>query len=411
MLSVEEALVRVLADLAPLPREDRDLLAALGQVLVADVVAGIDLPPYDHSTMDGYAVRAADTRNAGEANPVTLRVLATAPAGHTTAESVTAGTAIRIMTGAPLPSSADAVVPLEHTTAEVTNGGRTVGIRQPVGPRANVRRAGQDTRTGDVVLRQGTVVGPAAVAMAASLGHRTLPVHRRPRVAILATGDELVAPGEPLGPGQIYSGNAYYLAAQVLRRGGVPQLLGIAKDQAADLRAKIREASGADLLITSGGVAGGDFDLVKDVLAAEGEIAFREVAMWPGKRLVFGRIGSLPHLGLPGGPGAAATSFEVFAVPAIARMLGLRNWQRPTVEATILDAAKNRGGLRTFLAVSVERRDGGYVARLSGTRRPGSLPWLTPANGLAVIPEDVPQVEPGDRVQVMLLAWPEGPPC
>ncbi|MHB1416940.1 MAG: molybdopterin molybdotransferase MoeA [Chloroflexota bacterium] len=410
-MSVEEALLRVLADFAPLPREEKDALAALGQVLDADIIAQIDLPPYDHSTMDGYAVHAAATRNAGEANPVTLRVLATVPAGHTTTQGVTAGTAIRIMTGAPLPPGADAVVPLEHTTAEATNDGRTVGIRQPVSPRANVRQAGQDVRNGDTVLRQGAVVGPAAVAMAASLGHRTLPVHRRPRVAILATGDEVVAPGEPLGPGQIYSGNAYYLAAQVLRRGGVPQLLGIARDQAADLLAKICEASGADLLITSGGVAGGDFDLVKDVLAAEGELAFREVAMRPGKRMVFGRIGRLPHLGLPGGPGAAATSFEVFAGPAIAKMLGLREWQRPMVEATILDAAKNRGGLRAFLPALVERRDGGYVASLSSTRSPGALPWLTPANGLAVIPEDVPQVEPGDRVRVMLLDWPEGPPC
>ncbi len=414
MISVEEAQERVLAYVEPLPPEERPLLEALGQVLVDDVRAAFDVPPLDNAAMDGYAVRAEDTQGASPERPVTLRVIADLAAGYTSDRTVERGTAIRIMTGAPLPTGADAVVQFEHTDeagrgrAETSGGPpESVTIYRAAAPRLNVRDAGEDIRAGEIVLRRGTVLRPAEIGVLASLGHATVRVHRRPRVAVLATGDELVPVGEPLAPGKIYNSNSYSVAAQVMRYGGVPVLLGIARDRRDELVAKVRQALTADLLITSGGVSMGDFDVVKDVLAAEGEVTFWRVRMKPGKPLAFGRIGGVPHLGLPGNPVSSMVTFEMFARPAILKMLGRTNWHKPTVEATLADGERNRDLRRVYLRAHVVKQDGQYVAHLTGPQGSGILTSMAYANGLAVIPEDVPEVRPGDRVQVLMLDWPE----
>ena len=409
MISQEEALARVLAFFSPLPAEEKPILEALGQVLTEDVQAQFDVPPLDNAAMDGYAVRAADTGGASEERPVELRVIADLAAGYTTSETVTAGTAIRIMTGAPLPAGADAVVQFEHTDegkGAPRNRG-AVAIFSAAKPGLNVRRAGEDVSAGQAVLKAGTTLRPAEVGVLASLGRATVRVHRRPHVAVLSTGDELVPLGQPLGSGQIYNSNSYSIGAQVCRYGGIPTLLGIARDREEELVAKVRQAMQSDLLITSGGVSMGDFDVVKDVLAAQGEVTFWRVRMKPGKPLAFGRIGNVPHLGLPGNPVSAMVTFEVFARPALLKMLGKQDFRKPTIEATLLDGARNTDARRVFLRAFVERRDGGYVARLTGPQGSGILTSMAAANGLAIIPEDVPAVHPGDRVQVVMLDWPE----
>lgn len=414
MISVESALEQVLAQVQPLPAEETPILEALGQVLAEDVCAQIDVPPLDNSAMDGYAVRAVDVAGAGEARPVLLRVIANLAAGQTTDVIVTEGTTVRIMTGAPLPMGADAVVQFEHTD----EGGRahprpeagrheTVVIHRPATPGLNVRRAGEDIRAGQIVLRQGTTLRPAEVGVLASLGYIRISVHRRPLVAVLSTGDELVPLGQPLGPGQIYNSNSYSIAAQVKRTGGIPLLLGIARDRPDDLVAKLRQGLGADLLITSGGVSMGDFDVVKDVLAAEGEVTFWRVRMKPGKPLAFGRIGEVPHLGLPGNPVSSMVTFETFARPAILKLMGRTNYRKPSVEAVLLQGAKNTDRRRVYLRAIVEKQGDQYVASLTGPQGSGILTSMALANALAVLPEDTAEVRPGDRVQVLMLDWPE----
>ena len=241
--------------------------------------------------------------------------------------------------------------------------------------------------------------------MLATVGRKQVQVTRRPRVAILATGDEVVEVDAPLGPGKIRNSNSYSNAAQVLATGGVPVLLGIAHDQVEDLTAKIRQglAQKVDLFLTSGGVSVGDFDVVKQVLAAEGEMTFWRVRMKPGKPLAFGRIGGVPLLGLPGNPVSAMVSFELFARAAILKMLGQRNGERPSVEAALVDGMKSKDGRRHFVRVRVEEKDGAYQARLTGDQGSGRLSTMVEANGLAIIPEEWSSAPPGSKVRVMML--------
>ena len=245
--------------------------------------------------------------------------------------------------------------------------------------------------------------------MLAALGHKEAWVHRRPRVAILATGDEVIEIDAPWQPGQIRNANSYSNAAQVLRYGGVPLLLGIARDDVNELTARIRAGleQGADLFLTSGGVSVGDFDVVKTVLAAEGEMGFWRVRMKPGKPLAFGHLRGVPLLGLPGNPVSAMISFELFARPAILKMLGKTRLEKPTVKATLLDEVRRKDDRRHYLRVAVEERDGEYVARLTGDQGSGILLSLVRAQGLAIIPEDAPHLPAGARVPVMMLDWPE----
>jgi molybdopterin molybdotransferase len=401
MLSVEEALERVLTVFHVLEAERVPVLDALDRVLAEDIVAPDDIPPHANSSMDGYAVRAADTAGATVRNPVRLRVIADLPAGYVAPADVTPGTAIRIMTGAPMPAGADGVVRVEDTSST----GDRVDIAVAIVEGQFVRPAGEDVRCGDPVLKRGTLVRPQEIGMLAALGRAEVLVTRRPRVAILATGDELVEIKTPLAPGKIRDANSYSNAAQVRRCGAEPVMLGIAGDQAEVLTEGIRSglARGVDLLLTSGGVSVGDFDVVKQVLAAEGQIDFWRVWMKPGKPLAFGRIGDVPVLGLPGNPVSAMVSFETFVRPAIMTMLGAAERQTPRVEATLMSTLGHKDDRRHFARVRVDWQEGEYRAYLTGGQGSGILSSMVKANGLAIIPEDWTHANAGARVEVILL--------
>lgn len=405
MLGVEEALARVLAAFEPLPPERKPILEALGQVLAEDIFAEMDIPPLANSAMDGYAVRCEDTDGASPDHPRRLRVVADLAAGYVLEVPIQPGTAVRIMTGAPVPPGAEAVIPFE----EVERDGDDILVFRPYSYHKNIRAAGEDVHAGQKVLAKGTVLRPQEIGMLAALGRQEALVHRRPRVAILSTGDEVIAVDAPWQPGKIRDANSYSNAAQVLRYGGIPLRLGIARDDIADLTAKIRAGleQGADLFLTSGGVSVGDFDVVKQVLAAEGEMAFWRVRMKPGKPLAFGHIRGVPLLGLPGNPVSAMIAFELFARPAILKMLGRTQLDKPTVEAILLDEIKRKDDRRHYLRVSLEDKEGVYHARLTGDQGSGILLSMVLAQGLAIIPEDVDHLPAGSRVRVMMLDWPE----
>ena len=414
MISVEEALERILSYVTLLEPEEKPILDALGQVLADDIISDINIPPLDNTAMDGYAVRAADTAGAHDASPVTLRVVGELAAGYLFDGEVAAGAAVRIMTGAPMPRGADAVVPFEETDEPT---GRTfgsfaksrdvVGILKAADRGANIRRAAEDVREGQSILSKGAVLHPPQIGVLASLGRATVRVHRRPVVAILSTGDEVREPGQTLSPGQIYDSNAYSISAMVLANGGIPKRLGIAKDTVEALTAKLREGLDADMLVTSAGVSRGDYDVVKDVLAKEGEIDFWTVRMRPGKPLAFGAFPSagrrVPHIGLPGNPVSSMVSFELFGRPAIYKMLGRSDWQRRRVRAIAEEAIPNTDARRVFARAIVTQRDGRYYAALTGPQGSGILTSMAVANALAVVPEDVAGIEPGDEVEALLL--------
>jgi len=409
MLSVEQALERILAAFRPLESERVPILDGLGRVLAKDVYADADIPPYANSSMDGYAVLAADTFGATREAPVRLEIVDELAAGYVTQTEVSPGTAIRIMTGAPIPSGSDAVVRVEDTTA----GGEWVDVFVEVQVDNYIRPAGEDVCQGDLVLKQGTVVRPQEIGMLASLGHKEVSVIRRPRVAILSTGDEIVEIDAPLAPGKIRDANGYSNASQVVKYGGIPILLGIAGDTVEELTDKIRAglAQGVDLFLTSGGVSVGDFDVVKDVLAAEGEMGFWRVRMKPGKPLAFGHLdrpsqsegAPVPILGLPGNPVSVMVSFEMFVRPAILKMLGRSDLARSTVKATLMDELKHKDSRRHFLRVRVEKSEESYQAYLTGGQGSGILSSMVKANGFAIIPEEWTHVPAGTWVQVILL--------
>jgi molybdopterin molybdotransferase len=412
MISVEEAQERIRSYVRPLNSVETPLLDAVDRVLAEDVRSGLNVPPHDNTAMDGYAVIAADTEGATAEQPRPLRVVFDLAAGYTTQTRVEPGTAIRIMTGAPIPPGADAIVPFEETDEgnQPHQQSRTyINVYKPARVRANIRKAGEDIRQNEIVLRQGTVLRPAEVGVLASIGVSSVKVIRRPRVAILATGDELVEPGQPLGPGQIYNANNYTVAAAVQRAGGVPLVLGIARDRLDDLTAKIEAAIEAqvDFLLTSAGVSVGEFDLVKKVLASKGEITFWRVRMKPGKPLAFGRIGGIPHLGLPGNPVSSLVSFDLLARPAILAMQGKTLLHRPVIHAIFDDELRGKDDRRHYLRVIVEQHDGAYHARLTGEQGSGILTSMARANGLAVISEQARSVKRGERVPVIMLDWPE----
>jgi molybdopterin molybdotransferase len=414
MISVEEALERILSYVTLLPAEEKPILDALGQVVAEDVVSTIDIPPLDNTAMDGYAVRAADTGGSSEESPVTLRVVGELAAGYVFDGVVAPGTAVRIMTGAPMPRGADAVVPFEETDepsgrafGSFAKSRDVVGVLKAAEPGANIRRAAEDVHVGQPIIRASSVLHPAQIGVLASLGCATIRVHRRPVVAILSTGDEVREPGQALQPGQIYDSNAYSIAAMVQASGGIPRRLGIAKDTVEALTAKLREGLDTDMLVTSAGVSRGDYDVVKDVLAKEGEVDFWTVRMRPGKPLAFGSFASggrrVPHIGLPGNPVSSMVSFELFGRPAIYKMLGRNDWERRRVRAIAEEAIANTDARRVFARAIVTQRDGRYYAALTGPQGSGILTSMAVANALAVVPEDVPGINAGDEVDAILL--------
>jgi len=417
MISVDQALDKILGYVSVLEAEPEPILETLGQVLAEDIYATFDIPPLDNSAMDGYAVRAADTAGASPQSPRLLRVIDIVMAGSISEREVVPGTAIRIMTGAPIPRGADAVARFEITdAAERKDATREIAILAEIKAGNDLRRAGEDIAKGARVLGKGTVIRPAEVGVLASLGRAQVAVIRRPRVAILVTGDELVDINKSLPRGKIYNSNTYSLAALVRRYGGIPQVLGLASDSEDLMRAKLNQNLDADMLITTGGVSMGDFDVVKDVLAREGKLVFWKVRMRPGRPVTFGLIKGrskagvakeIVHLGLPGNPVSAMVTFEVFARPAMLKMMGRENLAKPTIEAIIEEPIANDGGFRIFARAIVEKRKGQYFARLTGPQGAGILTSMSRANGLVVVSEDRLRVEKGETVPVMMLDWNE----
>ena len=420
MISVEEALERILSYVDVLPAEEKSLIEALGQVLDEDVTSSFDIPPLDNTAMDGYAVRAADTARASSDAPIVLRVVGEVAAGYMFDGEVAPGMAVRIMTGAPIPAGGDAIVPFEETDEpfeKAPAGARTlsaaVQVFKEARPGANIRRSGEDVRAGQVVVRRGTVLRPSEIGVIASVGKATVRVVRRPIVAVLSTGDELLEPGEVRTEARIYDSNAPSVGALVLRHGGILRLLGIAKDTAEALTAKIHEGLDSDMVVTSAGVSRGDYDVVKDVLSREGEIAFWTVAMKPGKPLAFGCFHShgrrIPHIGLPGNPVSSMVAFELFGRPAMMKMMGKTDWRRPIVRAIAEERIVNHDDPRVFLArCVVAEREGKYYATLTGAQGSGILTSMMHANALTIIPAEIDVVEPGEEIDVLMLDWSRG---
>lgn len=413
MISVEQALEKVLSYVEVLDREEKPILECLGQVLDEDVYSPLDVPPLDNAAMDGYALQAESIRGASQSSPAVLNVIGEVSAGAISQQEVRPGTAIRIMTGAPLPRGTDSVAQFEDTD-EALRPQRPIsqiGILKEIEKGLNVRRAGEDISRGQLVLEKGTPLRPQEIGTLASLGKTTAAVIRRPVVGILATGDELVEIDQPLPQGKIYNSNTFSLAAQVARYGGIPKILGIARDREEEIEAKIRQALDSDLLLTSGGVSVGQYDLVKDVLAKQGEISFWTVRMKPGKPLAFGLIKGngkrVPHLGLPGNPVSSMVTFELFARPAILKMMGQRNLSKPMITAISESRIENTDGRRVFARAIVRREGNHYYARGTGPQGSGILTSMTRANGLAIVPEDVAAVEEGEMIQVLMLDWRE----
>ena len=420
MLSVEEAYRQIMACFAPLQEEEKPILDCLGQTLAVDVHSPLALPPMANSGMDGYAVRRDDIAGASADSPRNLRVIGLVAAGQVPDQTVIEGTAIRIMTGAPVPPGADTVVPFEQTD-EISrrDSGRPltdIDIQANLPQGANVRPAGEDVRAGELVLEAGTVIRPAEMGVMASLGLPRARVIRRPLVSVLSTGDELTSLGQELGGGMIYDSNSFSVAASVLAAGGIPKVLGIARDSIEDMHRKLEEVADSDLLVTSAGVSKGDYDVVKDVLTEKGDINFWSVEMRPAKPLAFGMLRGdaahgtgrpIPLMGLPGNPVSAMVAFEMFARPAIRTMLGRQRLARPTVEGVLTGAIYNNDGRRVYARVEVERRDGVYYANPTGPQGSNILTSMSRANALAVCPEDLPRKEAGERVEIIMLDWNE----
>jgi molybdopterin molybdotransferase len=395
--SVDSYRATVAALVGDLPSVRLPVADCLGLVLTEEVPAPVSLPPFDNSAMDGYAVRSVDVVGATDNSPVELPVAEDIPAGRQDVVPLLPGTAHRIMTGAPLPPGADSIVQVELTDSGVDQ----VRVFAPVGVGTHIRRTGEDVREGAVVLVKGTVLGPPQLSLAAALGIATLPVRRRPRVLILSTGSELVEAGEPLAPGQIYESNSTYLSTAVQEIGGVTHVLRFVPDDVDALRAALApHIDDHDLLITTGGVSAGAYEVVKDALQGEG-VEFVRIAVQPGGPQGFGRYLGLPVLTLPGNPVSAALSFEIFVRPALLAALGHPEVARKRLRAQVSTAMKSPAGRRQY------RRghyDAGAVQAVPvGGAGSHLLAAFAQSNCLIEIPEDVTEVAEGDEVELVML--------
>jgi molybdopterin molybdotransferase len=400
MISVEDAL-RLILDTAPLlGLEKVDILTALGRVIGENIYSPSDIPPFDNSAMDGYAVKSEDTKGASIDHPAVLMVIEDLPAGYVAKGKIKKGEAIRIMTGAPLPQGVDSVVMVEDTEAS----GDKVKIFNEAEINQHIRKAGEDVKKGELVIPQGTVLRPAAIGMLASLKRSFVSVYQRPLVSILCTGDELVDVDGELKAGQIVSSNSYTLASQVNECGGIPLLLGIARDRKDELEQKFREGLRADVIISSAGVSVGDYDLVKGVLKDLGmEMKFWKVAMRPGQPLAFGTIGGKPTFGLPGNPVSSMVSFEQFVRPYLLKMQGHKKIFRPVIEAIWQEEFTKKTERKYLVRCIVSKKEGTYIASSTGEQGSGILKSMVLANGLAIFPEEKEVIKAGEKVKVQLL--------
>ncbi|MDQ4084526.1 MAG: molybdopterin molybdotransferase MoeA [Actinomycetota bacterium] len=400
--SVDEHLDRILDVIAPLAPYAQPLPDVLGLSLCEDITSPVELPGFDNSGMDGYAVRAADLDGAAEDTPVRLPVVGESAAGQTKAYALAPGTALRIMTGAPMPSGADAVVPMEWTDRGVAQ----VEVRQAPKAGQHVRRAGEDVRIGDPLLDEGALLGPRQVGLLAAIGRAQVQTRPRPRVVVLSTGSELREPGTDLGFDSVYDSNSFMLAAAVRATGAIAYRVGaVADDPDAFADAVSDQLVRADAVITSGGVSKGEYDVVKEVLGKLGTVQFCEVAMQPGKPQGFGTVGedATPIFTLPGNPVSSYVSFEVFVLPALRRMMGLQPYRRPTVRARCDEGFPSAAGKRQYLRGRLTGEVGHESVSVVGG--PGShlVGSLAHADCLVVVPEDTSSVEAGETVDVLAL--------
>ena len=404
MLRVEEASERILAEIRNLPAEAVPLRSALGRVCAEDISATVTMPPWSNSSMDGYAVRSADITPVMKGEPVTLRVVATIAAGEVAPKALKRGQAMRIMTGAPVPGGADSVIRKEDTDG----GEQKVEIREARDVWKNIRPAGEDYHSGDLLAKRGAPVRPALIGVLASSGVGKVKVFRRPRVAIISSGNELVDIDdfdEVVASRRIVSSNSYTLDALTRVAGGVPVDLGIAADTRASLTRKLEKAGDCDLILTSAGVSVGDLDHTRDVFAAlGGKQLFWKVKMRPGAPLAFGVLNDVPWLGLSGNPVSAMVSFELFVRPALRKMQGHTNLFRRTLTVTLEEEVKITAKLTHFLRAHVTRKDDGTLtARLTGLQSSGALTSMVKANALLIVPETSPKVAKGAKLNALML--------
>ncbi len=403
MITIEEALQIIMGRIQPLESTSLPLADCPGRVLAEDIAARENIPPFANSAMDGYAVRSADIRGASPETPVTLAVIEDLPAGQVSQKTVEAGRAIRIMTGAPLPAGADAVVMVEDT-----RDGAGVEILRPVTKGVNVREAGESVRKGEIVLPAGIALRPPEIGMLAALGYAHVIVIPSPRVTIVSTGDELQNIEDDLLPGKIRDCNRYSLGAAVRQYGGIPATLGIAPDRKDDLKRIFSVALTTDLVISSGGVSVGKYDLVREALREMGgELLIRQVAMKPGKPLTFTVVNGVPVFSLPGNPVSVLVSFLQFVRPALLKMQGKKKLHKPEVEAVLLEDCDERTDRTHLVRVSVSREGGGYFVRPTGPQGSGILRSLVLADGLMVIPPNAGPLRKGTTARVILIDEPE----
>jgi molybdopterin molybdotransferase len=400
MISVEDALHKILNVFVPLGQEKVNILDALGRVIGEDIYATRSIPPTDNSAMDGYAVRWEDTRGASREKPVVLNVIEDIPAGTIPKESVGRGESSRIMTGAPVPDGANAIVRVEDTAKQR----QRVKVLVQAKKGQDIRLAGEDVKDGELIISRGDVIRPAEIGMLASLGRSFIMVYQRPIVAVVATGDELVDIDDSPNPWQIVSSNSYSLAAQIIDCGGIPLQIGIAKDTRDDLVSKFKAALRADIIVSSGGVSVGDYDLVKDVMKEVGnKMQFWRVAMRPGRPLAFGSMGGIPIFGLPGNPVSSMVAFEQFVRPSILKTMGHKNLFRRTVKATIREDITKERGAKHFIRARVEYKNGRFIVTSMGNQGSGILKSMVRANGLVILPENSTSAKKGDEVAVQLI--------
>ena len=400
MISVEKALKTILVNFRPLGLEKINILEAQKRVIGEDVFAPHNIPSADNSAMDGYAVRHTDTKGATKDKPLQLKIIEDIPAGKVALKKIKKGEAARIMTGAVIPEGADSVIRQEDTKKD----GNTVIIYTSVKKGQNIRFAGEDVRTGELVVKKGSTLRPADIGMLAALGKAFISVYQKPRVAIMSTGDELVdiETNPPLG--KIINSNSYSLAAQVLECGGIPIMLGISKDKKIDLQEKFKTALHADVIISSGGVSVGDFDFVKNVMGEIGNaMHFWQVAMRPGKPLAFGAIESVPLFGLPGNPVSAMVSFEQFVRPSLLKMQGQTKIFRQTIKAVCAQEIQKSAGFRHFIRAVVKKEKDQYIASVTGDQGSGILKSMVIANALIVMGENEIRIKKGEPVTIQLL--------
>ncbi len=408
LLSVDEAVARILSGITPLAAETVTLTEALGRILAETLWSEISLPPFANSSMDGFAVHAGNLKYASKEQPAVIRVVMDIPAGSSPDQPLQNGQAARIMTGAPLPDGADAVVPVEQTDQQWKSGENTplpevVTIYAGVNPGDYVRPIGEDIQAGQIVLESGTLLRPQELGILAALGQAQVSVIRRPRVAILSSGDELVDVSEPLAPGKIRDVNSYTLFGLIATYGGLPIRIPTAHDTLDDVRRRFREAidQQPDLILSSAGVSVGAFDIVRAVMDELGQIDFWRVNLRPGKPLAFGSLGGVPFFGLPGNPVSAMVTFDVFVRPTLLRLSGQPD-AVPTVEATLRELLKS-DGRRSYIRVKLSRKDGQFIAHTTGTQSSGALMSMVLADGLLIIPENVTEARAGDKFSVRLL--------